>query len=299
MEADVLVIRYEIAYAIEEAKTGRLSLSLPEETPAQVSIQAIDGGKIKESNSHMEGKRRRWEVLLEEPRCGTVRLAVDFQQPLAIEKSGSISVPMVRAEGVAYQSGLVAVEGGAELDVQVSTDARRVDVGELAEAAYQPGRRLLGAFGFVGEPAPVKVSVTRHRGYGLQPAIVEKAVLKTNLSAHGVSQTTAIFSLRSKVNYLEVLLPAESELWSAFVDDKPIKPQTESGRILVSLPSSQAAVLHTLRITYQTRVAAISLTGHIELPAPNWRWAPSKTHRPRKCPWPNWNGTSRCPMDTK
>ena len=52
------------------------------------------------------------------------------------------------------------------------------------------------------------MTVTRHRGYGLQPAIVEQAVLKTNLSANGVSQTTAIFNLRTKVNYLEVLLPA-------------------------------------------------------------------------------------------
>ena len=218
VEQDALTARYEIAYAIEEAKTRQLSFSLPRETPAQLAITALDGVKLKEFSSRVDGNRRRWDVLLGEPRRGSVRLAVDFQQPLG-SKSGSpgftrsdkekpseggtptglgtvpilaaettltrkesfaaakmglspsasstggessqspaiLVAPMVRAEGVAYQSGLVAVEGGAELDVQVSTDARRVDVGELAEAAYQPGRRLLGAFGFVGEPVARQV----------------------------------------------------------------------------------------------------------------------------------------------
>ena len=57
---------------------------------------------------------------------------------------------MVQAAGVAYQSGLVSVEGSAELDVQVHADARRIDVGELTkEAEYQPGRHLRGVFSLV------------------------------------------------------------------------------------------------------------------------------------------------------
>ena len=32
------------------------------------------------------------------------------------------------------------------------------DVGELVDALYQPGRRLLGVWGFVGDPPPVKVT---------------------------------------------------------------------------------------------------------------------------------------------
>ena len=44
----------------------------------------------------------------------------------------------------------LAVEGNAELDVQLATEARQVDVGELAGAEYRPGRRLLGVYSFVG-----------------------------------------------------------------------------------------------------------------------------------------------------
>ncbi len=105
------------------------------------------------------------------------------------------SLPIIVADGVAYQSGLVAVEGCAELEVKVDTPARQVDVGELADAEYQPGRRLLGAYGFVGDPPAVKIDVLRHPGYGLYPAIVQECELDTNLSPDGQSQTQARFKL--------------------------------------------------------------------------------------------------------
>ena len=81
-------------------------------------------------------------------------------------RTTTTTLPIVVADGVAYQSGLVAVEGCAELEVRVDTAARQVDVGELADAEYQPGRRLLGAFGFVGDPPAVKIDMLRHPGYG-------------------------------------------------------------------------------------------------------------------------------------
>ena len=74
-------------------------------------------------------------------------------------------------------------------------------MGELADADYQPGRRLLGAYGFVGDPPAVKIDVLRHPGYGIYPAIVEQCELDTNLSPEGQSQTQARFKLRTKALY--------------------------------------------------------------------------------------------------
>ena len=109
-----------------------------------------------------------------------------------------------------------------------SADARRVDVGELVDAEYQPGRRLLGVLSFVGDPAEVKVDVSRDAAYRLKPAIVQQAELHTYLSAEGTSQTQAEFRLHTKAQYLEIRLPDGSELWSALVDGKPVKPQCEA-----------------------------------------------------------------------
>jgi len=268
VEPDSLAAHYEIVYQVDEARTRKLLLELPESTPEAVSIRALDGVKLKESDSEVAGGSRRWTVLLEEARRGRIRLAVDFQQPLAAQEPKDLALPIVRAGGVAYQSGLVAVEGSAELDVRLDTTARRVDVGELVDAEYQPGPRLLGAFGFVGDPAEVKISVFRHPGYRLHPTIVQLAELITHLSADRVSQTEARFDLRTKALFLEVRLPPGSELWSAELDGQPIKPQREGASLLMSLSAGAGQAPRSLRIVYQTPVAAVDLADRVELSAP-------------------------------
>ena len=162
------------------------------------------------------------------------------------------SLPLVRADGVAYQSAVVAVEGNAELDINVKTEARTVDVGELVAAQYPVGKRLLGVYESVGPPQPVQVDVNRRPGYGLPPAIVQRAELVTVLSAEGVSQTAARYQLRTKAAFLEVRLPAQSELWSAYLDGQPVAPQRDGDRLLLDLPASVQNAIRDLQVIYET-----------------------------------------------
>ncbi|MGA2618168.1 MAG: autotransporter-associated beta strand repeat-containing protein [Thermoguttaceae bacterium] len=203
-----------------------------------------------------------------DPQTGHQPPATSHQPPATPEPGREITLPVVEAEGVAYQSGLVAVEGSAELDVEVRTTARHVDIGQLAPAEYQPGRRLLGAYEFLGSPAAVAVEVLRHGGYALLPAIIEQAELTTLLSADGVSQTQADFRLRTKAQYLEVQLPAEAELWSAGLDGTPLKPQRQSGSRLLGLPAGTEGVSRSLELVYSAPVVRLGLTGRVRLGAP-------------------------------
>ena len=288
VDTDALACHYELNYTVAEARVRRLSLFLPKDTPASISITALDGVKLKEFTSETIGGRRRWNVSLAEAQRDRVRLAVDFQQPLPgtgpffggktratrqtsaenMDLSPSVPLPLVTAEGVAYQSGLVAIEGCAELDVRVDTSARPVDVGELADAEYQPGRRLLGAYGFVGDPAAVTLDVLRHPGYDICAAIVQRCDLDTNLSPDGQSQTQARFKLRTKAVFLQVKLPEGAELWSAELNGSPLKPQREGRSVLVDVPASTADATQDLQIVYAAPVAAVELRGTVAVPAP-------------------------------
>ena len=282
IKPDGLTAHYELIYRVDEARTRRLALLLPAATPEALAIRGLGGVVVKESSSELLGKWRRWNVLLSEGRRDDIALAVDFQQPLpshgkkaekadkpsATQELQGFGLPLVRAEGVVYQSGLVAVEGSPELDVQVKTTARRADIGQLAAAEYQPGRRLLGAFGFVGAPPTVSVDVFRHPGYPLTSAIAEHAELTTRLSADGTSQTQAEFQLRTKALYLEVRLPDEAELWSVELDGEPLKPQREGGSRLVGLPAGPPGVARELQLVYAEPVARLALGGRVSLPAP-------------------------------
>lgn len=265
---DALDAHYEIVYQVEEARTQQVSLLLPADTPVALSVRPLDDVRLKEFGSQPAGRMRRWNVLLEEPRRETIRLAVDFQQPLAAEASKGLRLPIVAADGVAYQSGLVSVEGSPELEVRVATKARRVDVGELVDAEYQPGRHLLGVFGFVGDPAEVRVDVLRHPGYRLHPAIVQRAELTTFVSTNGVSQSSARFELGTKALFLEVRLPPEAELWSADLDGQPVKVQREKKSLLVSVPAAFPGATRALRVVYQAPVRRVGLRGRVAMPAP-------------------------------
>jgi hypothetical protein len=265
---DAVDAHYEITYQVEEARARQVSLLLPATTPAALSIRGMDQVKLKEFGSEPAGAMRRWKVLLEQPLGEKIRLAVDFQQPLGNDATQGEVLPLIAADGVAYQSGLVSVEGNPEIEVRIATKARRVDVGELVEAEYQPGRNLLGAFGFVGDPPVVKADVFRHPGYRLHPTIAQKAELTTFVSTAGVSQTAASFQLRTKALFLEVQLPSGASLWSADLDGQPIKPQREKKSLLLSLPATAAETVRTLRIVYQAPVSPVALAGRMNMPAP-------------------------------
>ena len=279
VERDALVAHYEIVYDISEARARRLSLLLPQDTPAALSIRGLDNVQLKEYTSVLVGEKgheqRRWTATLADGLKGTVRLAVDFEQRLADREAKDLVLPVIVADGTAYQSGLVAVEGSPELDVQVTAHPRRVDVGELADAEYQPGRRLLGAYGFLGDPAPVKVSVARPKDYTLPLAIMQRAALATVLSADGLTQTAARFLLRTKALFLEVKLPKDSTLWSATLNGEAVKPQREGDSLLISLPvtgdaAGQAGVsaVCDLQVVYETPVGSLGLWQNIDVLAP-------------------------------
>ncbi len=268
VKPDVLTAHYEIVYDVEQAKVRRLSLSLPAGTPETLSIQGLEGVVLKEYTSQVTENVRRWSILLEEARRDTIRLAVDFQQPLSPQASKDLVLPVARAENVAYQAGFVAIEGSAEVDVKVATKLRKVDIGELVSAKYQPGKRLLGVYSFVSDSPDLRVNVSRHPGHDLPSVLVERAELVTALAAQGVSQNAARISLRTKAQYVEVKLPGEATLWSAELDGVPAQPQRADQRLLLNLPASGEARLHDLRLVYEMPVCAARFHGDVEMFAP-------------------------------
>ena len=263
---------YEILYDIREARARQLTFRLPVETPNEISVHGVSQVAVKEFNSVVEGDSRLWTVDLAQPIVGVGHLAVSFEQPLLVSddngQSQTLDLPMITASNVEYQTGSISVEGSAELEISLSTDARRVDAGELVDARYQPGRRLLGAYGFVGQPAAVTATYSRPKQHGLPSAIVQRAELVTVVSRSGVSQSAARFLLRTKASFIEVQLPADSTLWSVYLDGAAAKPQRDDDRLLISLPANKQLQMRDLQIVYETNHGTIGLWGDYQTVAP-------------------------------
>jgi len=271
IKPEALVAHYELLFNVEDAAARELTLILPDSTPESLMIRGLGGVRLKEYVSKSADGLRRWSASLSEPGRGKVALAVDFQQPLPSEAPKDLPLPIIRAEGMVYQSGLVSVEGSAELNIEIKTDLRKADIGELVDAEYQPGKRLLGVYRFVGDQPAVTVSVSRDQGYLLPALIVQRAELTTVLDPAGLAQTAARFVLRTKAQFAQVDLPSGSTLWSMVVDGRPAAPQREGTSLLISLPTTTTNAPRDLRVVYETPVESISLSDSIDLPAPKLR----------------------------
>jgi len=250
-----LAVDFQQPLPDEELKEARRGSPDPAETADRRSPE--HAGDLRSAEVARSGDRP-------QPRSG------DSPQPRSGDRPQptSFSLPLARADGVAYQSAVVAVEGNAELDITVKTAARTVDVGELVAAQYAVGKRLLGVFESVGPPQAVQVDVNRRPGYGLPPAIVQRAELDTVLSADGVALTGARYQLRTKAAFLEVRLPAQSELWSAYLDGQPVAPQRDGDRLLLDLPASAQNAMRDLQVIYLTPVTSVVMLNRVASEAP-------------------------------
>ena len=171
----VLVAHYEVVYVIDRAHARKLQLELPDSTPTAISIRGLDGVKLKEYSHVPQDGKNLWTILLAKAEIGSVRIAVDFEQPLSDVEPKDLALPIVRATDVAYQTQMVAVEGDPVLDIALETSMRRIDVGELAEADYAPGPRLLGAYASTADTATLQVDIARRDLRPLPAAIVKRA----------------------------------------------------------------------------------------------------------------------------
>ena len=248
-----LQAHYEILYDIRQASARRVSFQLPRNTPRSISVRGLGDVVVKELASREQGDVRIWTALLAQARSGLIRLKVDLQDRLPSVEPQDYSLPLVAAEGVQYQTAIVAVEGHNDLDIEVSAEtARRVDIGELAGADYVVGRRLLGSYAFLGQPGVVQVDVARRSGYRLPAAIVERAELVTVVAASGLSQTGARYQLRTKSPFLEIRLPPRAVLWSILLAGDSTKPQREGDSLLISLAGYDQTEFSDLQVVYET-----------------------------------------------
>jgi hypothetical protein len=137
-EEGVLHARGIVVYEITHGKTNLLELDIPED--AQVNrISAPDGG-ISDwvvGPSDAAG-RKRINVFLERPVTGEFLLEVSYEKLLGIgsDADETIAVPLLSADKVHRQRGMVALLSGAELALEPETEEGLSKVGENQLPAF-------------------------------------------------------------------------------------------------------------------------------------------------------------------
>jgi len=137
-EEGVLHARGTVVYEITHGETNRLALEIPHD--AQVNrIWAPAGGVSDWVVADAEGEgRKRIDVFLERPVTGEVRLEIFYEKLLGIGSGAedAVAVPLLSADKVHRQRGMVALLSGAELTLEPEREDGLSKVGENQLPAF-------------------------------------------------------------------------------------------------------------------------------------------------------------------
>ena len=229
-----------------------------------------------------------WQLTLDGDTAGLVAINVRYEMPMPEGSltsvrgspiplpsvrgspggSSGFDAPLVRPVGpdqFVVKDEMLAIQAGEELAVSMqSTGASEVDAIDLPPLPAS-ARRLLWALRLEspmtanGAAAGVKLQTTIHGNYATPPALVVSASYTTFVDRPSAGaapcRTEATFNIvNSGMQFLNIRLPKDAELWSIRVGDQQAKPKRGEGNLyLVSLPRCTTPL--PVKVVYASRAA--------------------------------------------
>jgi len=249
------------------AKEARVQL------PDKVTINQVTGAMVADWE-HKAGVLR---VIFLEPQEQSARFVITGETHGPRE--GNIAVPLLRLLDAERETGGVAVEvlGAGEVRNQKAQGLETADPSELGEAVASRQSPLLVAYKFrTGDSSSARalnVNVARYTQQAVLMANVEEARYQVLMTAEGKTLVQARYAIRNNQrNFLKLVLPQGSAVWSVVLDGKPIKPgESPDHDLLLPLEKSKAgeeAPAFLVEVLYLSRQPAWLEKGAIKLPLP-------------------------------
>jgi len=265
-----------------DVKSGHLN-ELQLRLPADVNLLNLSAPSLRAHRTEAADGGLAVFVAFTQEMEGQFRVELTYERILS-EAQGEfeVSVEVPRTVGSEVEQGRVAVEALSAVEVRpASTDQlTALDVGELPrELLLRTANPILMAYKYLhAEPPPrLALTLTRHPSASIQEAAIDRAEYRTLFTRDGLSVTTADFLVRnSRKQFLRLVLPEGSEVWSAFVDGRAEKPALAESREGESVATVLIKIVNStegfpVRLVYATRGPGIGGLGRVRgwLPRPD------------------------------
>lgn len=232
------MVSYEIRHS--EVETFRIAL------PAGVDFTSASGRQVRDTQvtAGAEGARV-LTVTLAEPVRDAYLLEVLYEQRFE-EGQAAPAVALLSHPDARADAGMIGLEvrgGGYEL-TPTAAGVQRVDVRELPEGLWSSARSPL-LFGYryqASAGAKITLGLTRHAEVDVLVAMCDVAEAATTITPDGKVVTKVMYVTRNNLKqFMALKLPENAQLWSAFVDDRPVTPmRTAAGVTLIPLRKSES-----------------------------------------------------------
>ncbi len=302
--------RAQVRYEIANAPVKELHVRVPAEfknveiTGAGIrSRELIDGSKLRVDSQNPSTIYHQpstdynvWRIELQSPMRGFYTLTVTWDQPRTT-KAGPVTLTGISADGVERESGLLAISAKSPLSVSESaaTDLQRVDTGDFPDWAGTPDSATTLAYRYVRPGYQLALDVRRFDDAAVLEALVDSAKFTSVVADDGQMMTEMSLTVRNNGRqFLEIELPADAKVWSAFVAGQPVRPSSRGGKLLLPIESSGDGDM-TVELTYVGTNAFPRGQGAVgfaspkfDVPLKNARW---EIYLPPDYAYQNFSGT--------
>jgi hypothetical protein len=185
-----------------------------------------------------------WTVEVQDTVFGPFQFQITWEKPVDL-KTNTLDLPPIQALGVERESGFVVVSGKKALQVAeqaASGELVKIDAGELPDwAGGVQGQAL--TWRYIRPGYSLSVRAERFADAAVLQALAEQVNLTSVVADDGQSMTQLRLLVRNNgLQDLEVQLPANATVWSAFVGGEAVRPAKSSqGKLLLPLEASDAA----------------------------------------------------------
>jgi hypothetical protein len=266
---DSLRIKSRVGIDVLQNTINTLTLDLPD----GFSVLDVQGDAVKEWQE-TPGKPAALLIPLRTARKGRMDFVVALERVLASEKS-TTKFTGLTVRGAVRQRGYIGVElnSDAELPAPVTQNLEPKDpFREMPSTLAGQSARLLFGYKYVHPPFALNLALSRHESVNVVPSVIDRAEGTTVIRPDGKNVHRITYFLRSSAKqFLEVVLPENTQLWSAFVDGAPVKPvRGEGQKTLIPLVRSLRAdnAAFPVELVYYQERQRLSLFGREDLPLP-------------------------------
>lgn len=255
-----------IRYEIQNAPIKELRLHIPE----QLKNVDIAGAHIRRHDH--EGTE--WRVELQNKVRGIYLLTVTWDTPVRVEiEEKPLPLPGIEALGVERETGLIAVIAQPPLKIteqKAGNGVLSVDTRETPEWAGRPSSIPTMVYRYLRTGYELALNTRRFEEAAVLQAIIDQVRLTTVVAEDGQMMTELSLAIRNNGRqHLTVTLPANAEVWSAFVAGQPVRPSLRDGKLLLPLERSGSdGAPISVELVYAAMMPFPSTRGTVQLESP-------------------------------
>jgi prepilin-type processing-associated H-X9-DG protein len=265
-----------VRYEIQNAPTKEFRLRVP---TAFQNVE-ITGPDIRRKDK--DDRSGEWRVELQNKVRGYYTLTVTWEEPWN-GKDKSFELTGVEAAGVERETGTLAILAPSRLKVDpqsVTPDLLKVDERDRPDWAGSTSEPAVLAYRYLRPGYKLTLAAQQFQEAEVLQALADSMRLTTVISEDGQMMTDMALAIRNNGRqYLEVSLPEDAVVWSAFVAGQPVRPGQRDGKLLLPMERSGGDATVPVELTYvgvgrfPRRSGSVRMMSPaLDVPLKNARW---------------------------